>query len=261
MDKTGFLKELEQYLAVLNESEQKDILDEYAQHIDMKMESGMSEQEAIGDFGNMEELAADILEAYHVNPMYSGKKKTTWKKEIPLLNQAKEGPKLTVKGLELVRQLGRKISGGVHWLGGQIVKPFRWMKETWLKWQKKRRDKKKEHNLQVISPAEGKKKMKVGEIPGKIVGGIGQMMIAMVHMLFWCIRWLWNICMVFVIVLAGGFMLMALFCTGTLVVLLAQGYPLIGFFIGCLGVVICTGGIAALALGLIRRKQEAIEHA
>ena len=40
------------------------ILDEYAQHIDMKIQNGMSEEEAIGDFGPVKELAAEILEAY-----------------------------------------------------------------------------------------------------------------------------------------------------------------------------------------------------
>jgi len=55
---------------VLEEREQQDILDEYAQHIDMKIQNGMSEEEAIGDFGPVKELAAEILEAYHVNPEY-----------------------------------------------------------------------------------------------------------------------------------------------------------------------------------------------
>lgn len=65
MNKEGFLKELESHLRVLDDKEQQDILDEYAQHIDLKMKSGLSEEEAIRDFGNIGELAADILEAYH----------------------------------------------------------------------------------------------------------------------------------------------------------------------------------------------------
>ena len=63
MNKEGFLKELESHLRVLDDKEQQDILDEYAQHIDLKMKSGLSEEEAIRDFGNIGELAADILEA------------------------------------------------------------------------------------------------------------------------------------------------------------------------------------------------------
>ena len=60
MNKEGFLKELESHLRVLDDKEQQDILDEYAQHIDLKMKSGLSEEEAIRDFGNIGELAADI---------------------------------------------------------------------------------------------------------------------------------------------------------------------------------------------------------
>ena len=51
MNKTEFLDELKNCLAVLEEKEQRDILEEYTQHIDMKMERGLSEEEAIGDFG------------------------------------------------------------------------------------------------------------------------------------------------------------------------------------------------------------------
>ena len=70
MDKDEFLKELQSYLSVLEEGEQADILEEYAQHIDMKISAGLSEAEAVRYFGNVRELAARILEAYHVNPGY-----------------------------------------------------------------------------------------------------------------------------------------------------------------------------------------------
>ena len=66
MNKAEFISELGERLAVLTEDEQRDILDEYEQHIDIKVMRGMSEEAAIADFGRIEELAADILEAYHV---------------------------------------------------------------------------------------------------------------------------------------------------------------------------------------------------
>lgn len=64
MNKEIFLTQLREYLKILEDREQEDILAEYAQHIDMKMQKGLSEEEAIRDFGPMEELAAEILEAY-----------------------------------------------------------------------------------------------------------------------------------------------------------------------------------------------------
>ena len=68
MNKQEFLNELQSRIRILEEAEQQDILAEYAQHIDLRTAGGLSEEEAIRDFGNPEELAAEILEAYHVDP-------------------------------------------------------------------------------------------------------------------------------------------------------------------------------------------------
>lgn len=74
MDKKTFMKELEQALSVLQEEELNDIISEYEQHIDMKQERGLTEEEAIADFGSLDELTAEILEAYHVRADYAAKK-------------------------------------------------------------------------------------------------------------------------------------------------------------------------------------------
>lgn len=70
MNRQEFFDELREYLKILEDEEQEDILAEYSQHIEMKMKSGLSEEEAIRDFGQVKELAGQILEAYHVNPKY-----------------------------------------------------------------------------------------------------------------------------------------------------------------------------------------------
>ena len=67
MNKEEFLRVLEQKLSVLNDRERLDVLEEYSQHIDMKIESGQTEEEAVRDFGDPEELVADLLDAYHIN--------------------------------------------------------------------------------------------------------------------------------------------------------------------------------------------------
>ena len=64
MTKREFLKELEDRLQMLDEKERKDMIEEYSQHISMCMKSGMKEEEAIEDFGDMDDLIAEILEAY-----------------------------------------------------------------------------------------------------------------------------------------------------------------------------------------------------
>lgn len=64
MTKEEFLKKLEQQLNLINDEERIDILSEYEQHIEMKITNGLSEEEAIEDFGDMDELVKEILEAY-----------------------------------------------------------------------------------------------------------------------------------------------------------------------------------------------------
>ena len=79
MTKTEFLALLEQRLMVLNDDERADLLSEYEQHIEMKVASGLSEEDAIADFGDPEELIKELLDAYHLNTNYqpSGSASTT----------------------------------------------------------------------------------------------------------------------------------------------------------------------------------------
>jgi len=70
MDKRAFLSELQRSLRILKEEELQDIISEYEQHIDMKVAKGLTEEEAIADFGSLEELKAEILAAYHVRADY-----------------------------------------------------------------------------------------------------------------------------------------------------------------------------------------------
>lgn len=70
MTKQEFLSRLCARLEVLSKKERDDIIEEYSQHIDMKVESGMKEEDAINDFGDVDALADEILEAYNLNTDY-----------------------------------------------------------------------------------------------------------------------------------------------------------------------------------------------
>lgn len=70
MNKAVFLNKLNEKLSIINEEERIDLLNEYAAHIDMKVAEGMTEEEATAGFGDFDELTADLLTAYHVNPEY-----------------------------------------------------------------------------------------------------------------------------------------------------------------------------------------------
>lgn len=67
MTKQQFIDELNRRLQIISEKERKDIIDEYCNHIDMRMAEGKSEEEAIEDFGDIDELISDILDAYKIN--------------------------------------------------------------------------------------------------------------------------------------------------------------------------------------------------
>ncbi|MBQ3106341.1 MAG: DUF1700 domain-containing protein, partial [Eggerthellaceae bacterium] len=66
MNKVEFLDALHRRIDMLDDAEVSDILNEYSLHIECKVQCGMTEEEAVADFGDVGELAADVLSAYHV---------------------------------------------------------------------------------------------------------------------------------------------------------------------------------------------------
>lgn len=123
MTKTEFLDYLEKRLHVLKEKERDDILSEYAQHIELKMQSGLSEEDAIHDFGNPDELAAEILDAYNVNPDYD-------KRQFPIAKSSiKEGfAKAGAKAGSLWRGCAFRVGGLFHGVAeGRMQKILRYI--------------------------------------------------------------------------------------------------------------------------------------
>lgn len=67
MNKAQFVAYLNRKLAVIKEEERKDIIDEYCNHIDEKVAEGMSEEEVIAGFGDIDEMVKEILDAYNID--------------------------------------------------------------------------------------------------------------------------------------------------------------------------------------------------
>lgn len=140
MDKKEFLSKLEKSLSVLEEDELRDIISEYEQHIDMKVERGLTEEEAIVDFGSFQELTAEILEAYHVRADYAAeagrpgnKSKTGIRlEEADILGRLKG---LGGKGIRTlwagIKSAGFWIGDVFYWGWRQICRPFSWVQERW----------------------------------------------------------------------------------------------------------------------------------
>lgn len=138
MDKKTFIRELERSLSVLQEDELKDIIGEYEQHIDMKVQRGLTEEEAIEDFGSISQLTSEILEAYHVRADYAGSEKEKGKK-FSFAGGEKAGREILEQTGELCAKTGHQTVRGLKrvgaWLWGvllfwkdQIQRPFGWLR-------------------------------------------------------------------------------------------------------------------------------------
>lgn len=278
MNKETFLQELRTHLQILEEREQQDILDEYAQHIDMKMQKGLSEEEAIRDFGSVRELAAEILEAYHVNPEFEQKKSRG--KKPDLTKAATEGKQAWRSVWAWIggksAALGRGVRKGFSWIGRKIKSFGRWltglfrknpgktelqdMTEQAAELQSAGDTQMQESEAEIIlqkkeSIQEGNKK---GKRAGNVLRGVGRgvqfLWRGFLYLVRWCLRILWNAFWLCASLLTGIGALLLLFGFGTLVILLLQGYPLAGIVLVCLGGMLCCGTIAVLCFSFLRRK-------
>lgn len=87
MNKKEFLNTLEKKLSVLEKDEKQDILIEYTDTINEKIKQGQSEEEAVKDFGNIDDLVKEILKAYKINPDYEEKPDSFVQKSEELIKQ------------------------------------------------------------------------------------------------------------------------------------------------------------------------------
>lgn len=135
MGKHEFLSELEKSLSVLQEDELRDIISEYEQHIDIKVEKGLTEEEAIADFGSLAELTGEILEAYHVRVDYAagkGRNKAVkaagqeGSENFEKLKRMGEKGRLTL--WSTVKGIGAWMAGIVRWVWHQARRPFVWLR-------------------------------------------------------------------------------------------------------------------------------------
>lgn len=147
MNKREFTAALRKSLAVLGEKELQDIVNEYEQHIDMKMAEGLTEAEAIEDFGDFQELISEILEAYQVDAdtetespkaeesageQFIGGIRNTGAGLIGIIGNAAGWLIRSAKGLalwlwEILKMIGAWLSRALKWLWRQIRRPFVWL--------------------------------------------------------------------------------------------------------------------------------------
>lgn len=249
MNKNEFLKELENRIRVLEKTEIKDILAEYSQHIDMKMNSGLSETDAIKDFGNIEDLAAEILEAYHVNPEYEAEGAPE------IIEPAKEPRKKAVAlsaafaaVLTAVKRAGKAVISAVKWLWKHFIGFFiaigALIKKVFSR-KKKPVENNDSEEFELIEAAESGKKLKKERRKGR-----GKKMAS--GLLFVCLAVVVVLCLIPVTFAAVA----SVFGLGVSAVLFVQGYPIIGILIGCLGLSMMSVSLWLILASLLSRKNK-----
>ena len=248
MDKKTFLEELRKSLRVLKDEEVQDIISEYEQHIDLKVEKGLTVKQAIDDFGNVKILAAEILEGYHVKTEFDFMQENTVPKPN-LVSNGQEIAKSSVKTLfAWINMIWRRILNSFRWCGKVMMCPLIWLKS-------KMSCKEREHD-DVIDPFKQYSHFKNWLV--QKMKGFGSMIFRLlgqlVNMSLWCVRICWNCFVTGAALSIGVFGLMCLFAVGIFAVLLFQGYPVIGVTIGCLGLVVCMFAVTVFVWTLIWKK-------
>lgn len=287
MNKEMFLEELREYLRILEDQEQEDILEEYAQHIDMKLQKGLSEEEAISDFGPVKELAAKILEAYHVKPEF--REKTTLA-ILPGIGRS------AAKSKNFFKRTGRYLKEKIMAMCRSIRRGGQWTKEKcksfwdWavnpIRKRKKERTASWDEGTQTAGEvkdnedATERKKPSALSLPGKQAAEKGEKTdtkrgtekmknffrmtghgVAALCGIFWAfcrwwLRFFWNAAWLLFSLFCAAMALIVLMGIGTMLVFLIQGYPILGLFLICLGGLLCLGAMSAGAFSLLIRREK-----
>lgn len=288
MDKQEFLNGLKKHISILDEGEQRDILDEYTQHIDMKMSRGLSEEEAIHDFGNLEELAAEILEAYHVNPDYGRGPRENFAVSVSsgiksgFCKMAAACGKAACAGWRFVSHtLPHGFGIGIHKLAAGIACPFEKLGGMWKKWSENRGavsaadrndtidvtskgndvTKKKRFKLSFRWPVMTKKgeeeeKRRMEKRSSGILLAWKHFWRSIGRVIRWCLRWFWNIIIIFLAVWAGLSACLLILTFGVSLVFLIAGYPFVGITVAVFGMAVCMATLTILLWRLMPVKKK-----
>ena len=250
MNKAEFLNELETRIRILEKNEIKDILNEYSQHIDMEIQNSISEEDAIKDFGDIDDLAAEILEAYHVNPDFSVKKEDTKAEEEPEKKANEDKKKRNIFTVIIAfftsffTAFGRCIERWVHFFG----KIFRGMGNGFKKIFGGVKSGVKNVSDRPKNPKKEKKENKKVNSGGK--------------KMFDSIWLLTKRVFILLFLVPAAFMTVSiLYALGVVLVMLFQGYPLMGVVMILAGMTICGICFSLFLVSFMKRNHyENIEY-
>lgn len=255
MKKQEFLNELKRYLRVLQDEEQEDILQEYEQHIEMKIESGQSEEDVIRDFGSIRELAGEILEAYHVKLNDQEAAETSDRKKERKTLQAKPFAPVISSVKTHAANGGKGLLKGLSRCCFFLGKPFRLLGQGLRRTKEKMQNKPEIHREKNV-----RKQAKKGVIFPMITGAVKSICRGIMNGICWACRMVWNCIVVCAAAFSAGMGLVFLYLFGVLIILWSQGYPLGGIVLGSLGAVLCFMSLAVFGSTFYWRKPCFSEH-
>ena len=217
-----------------------------AQHIDMRIAGGLTEEEAIQDFGDIHQLTAEILAAYHVNPAYS-RAPGKLPDPRPALSRAwshtgnffrRLGHGLAV----FFSRAGRAIAAFPHRLAARFRILFRRPNVM--------QQESEECIVQITEESRplSSRKQRAGTAFGGFFHSAGNGIVRLCRFLAWL---LWNFALALCALPFLGAGLAALLLFGVLMVWLVQGLPLTGAVLGCVGITAFCAGVLGLGSGLI----------
>lgn len=233
MNKEEFITQLKQSIHILDDQEQQYFVEEYTQHIDMKMSQGMTEEEAVKEIGSVEELSKEILESYHVR--ISAAEEQSRRKAFFGTFFAK----VKIQADKIYAHL----ASGCKKAGAAMKKLFGGHKNECGRLPVKEASEKKERHFGTV----GKLFRGFFRLCGRIIRGC-------VYLALWCLMFLWNCLAIFLGLMALFFMAICVFTLGVCLVMLVQGYPVIGFTVASLGAAMVMGSLVAACFILTRWK-------
>lgn len=250
MKKVEFIELLRKKLSIIEENELNDILDEYEQHITMKIEErNCTEDEAIADFGDVNQLIAEILQAYHVRTNYDEQQKK--EKRMQVAEKSKEYAEKTAglcsKAVVWIKEHFKKLCSSIKGFFSNIFKKDDYIEENEQKEEIFKKNK-------LINKQERYEEEKVSFL-SKVNRVFNRFMRCCIRFIRWCLRVVCNITAAFITGMVGILSAFNIIALGILLVLMFMGYPIIGITIISIGALMCETAVIAFSFGLIKRKK------
>ena len=279
MNKEEFITQLKRSISILDDQEQQYFVEEYTQHIDMKMSQGMSEEDAVKEMGPVEELSKEILESYHVkiNAIEDQKAKSVdYKKFFGKIKG--QADKIYGKMAAGCKKIASGIKKFLTALVSLCQKPFKRNQNENAAGETLESAGSSDSTGALTgadNPAgsgavstERKQKGFFGEI-GRLIRGFfrgikefvkgcfkGMIWLAgkCFYIALWCLLIMWNAFCIGAGIIGIFFTAIFVFFAGLFLVMLTQGYPTAGFTLCALGASVSAGSLVAGCFILTRWK-------